>query len=105
MPMDNKTKFNLWYVAAALFGLLLIQSLWTAYRQVEPIAYSEFQQYLQNGQIEEVVVSENFIQGTLKQPTPDGRSQFVTRRVDPRVAEELEGKGVRVVGATEHTWL
>jgi cell division protease FtsH len=103
--MDNKTKFNLWYVAATLLGLLLIQSLWTAYRQVEPIAYSDFEQYLRNGQIEEIVVTENFIQGTLKQPTPDGRSQFVTRRVDPRVADELEGKGVRVVGATEQTWL
>src|SRR6185437_6069523 len=39
------------------------------------------------------------IQGTLKEPFPDGRKLFSTTRVDPELASKLTAHGVKVTGA------
>ncbi len=103
--MDKKAKFNLWYVAAALFGVMLAQMLWAQYQHVEPISYSQFQAYLRDGRIEEIVVTESLIRGTLKDPAGDGTRHFVTTRVEPGLAAELDKYGVRYGGGTENTIL
>jgi cell division protease FtsH len=60
--------------------------------------YSDFEKYLKDGMITEVAVSDRFIQGTLKEPLPDGKRQFVNTRVDPQFAEQLQRYGVRFRG-------
>ena len=42
--------------------------------------------FCSDGKIAEIGVSDHFIQGKLKEPLPDGKSQFVTTRVDPEFA-------------------
>jgi hypothetical protein len=64
--MDPKHKFNLWYLVAAVFGVILLQNLFVLSQQVETIPYSEFETYLREGRVGEITVSQNFIQGTLK---------------------------------------
>ena len=64
--MDKQTKFNLWYVAAAIFGLLLIQGLWSQSDHMTTMPYSEFEAYLKDGKISDVVITSQYIQGTLK---------------------------------------
>ena len=61
--MDKKQQFNLWYVALALAAILFIQGWWQAYRTVEPLDYSEYQALLKKGEIAEVSVSQNTIEG------------------------------------------
>src|SRR4051812_4513090 len=103
--LSRKQVLNLFYIFAALIGVMLVQGVWTAWRQVTPIPYSEFLREVEAGKVADVVVSENYVQGTLKEPLPQGGTRFVTRRVDPDLARALEAKGVRVVGATEESWL
>ena len=99
--MDKKVQYNLWYALAAVFGILLLQGLWQQYQQVEPIPYSQFQSYLKDGKIDDIVITDKYIQGTLKDARPDQPSQFITTRVDPSVASDLAKYGVKFRGATE----
>jgi cell division protease FtsH len=99
--MDRKVQYNLWYVLAAVFGILVLQTLWQGYQQVEPIPYSQFQTYLRDGKVDDIVISDAYIRGTIKDAAPGEPSEFVTTRVDPNVAAELEKYGVEYRGATE----
>jgi len=99
--MDKKIQYNLWYVMAAVFAILVLQSLWQQYQQVEPIPYSQFQAYLRDGKIDDIVVTDKYIQGRIKDAPTGGPSEFVTTRVDPGFAEELEKYGVRYRAATD----
>src|SRR5437667_12889886 len=86
--MDKKQQFNLWYVAIAIAAILFAQGWWQTYRTVEPLDPSEFQALLKKGEITEVQVGQNTIEGTFKTPQ-NGRSLFTTTRVDPAVSNDL----------------
>jgi cell division protease FtsH len=99
--MDKKVQYNLWYALAAVLGILLLQALWQQYQQVQPIPYSQFQTYLKDGKIDDIVISDQYIRGAIKGAKSGEPSEFVTTRVDPNVASELEKYGVTYRGATE----
>ena len=99
--MDKKVQYNLWYALAAVFGIVLLQGLWQQYQQVEPIPYSQFQSYLKDGKVDDIVITDKYIQGTLKNAQPGQPSQFIATRVDPSIASDLEKYGVKFRGATE----
>ena len=101
--MKRQTQFHIGYWLAAFFGLLLLQYFYTIAQKVAPIPYSEFQQLLHDGKIAEIGVSDRYIQGKLKEPLPNGKSQFVTTRVDPQFADELQKYGVTYTGEVEST--
>lgn len=75
------------------------------YRTVEPIPYSEFVRQLKRGNVDEIEVTSNVIHGSLKQPLPDGRRQFLVTRVDPELARDLEQYDVKFTGIIESTLL
>jgi cell division protease FtsH len=75
---DRKRNFMTWYLLAAMIGVFLFQFLWINHSQVETIPYSQFEQWVNDGKIDEVTVSQDAIHGTLKQPLPDGRRAFAT---------------------------
>lgn len=102
--MDKKQQFHVWYVILAFGAILLFQSWWTAYKTIEPIEYSEFLDLLKKGEITEVVVSQDTLQGKLKTPQ-NNREYFVTTRVDPAVANDLAKYNVKFSGRVENTWL
>ncbi|MCS6924622.1 MAG: ATP-dependent zinc metalloprotease FtsH [Candidatus Binatia bacterium] len=104
--MDKKTKFNIWYVFIALWGVLILHGLWVqATRQTERIPYSQFQTYLQEGRIAEIRISDRYIQGKLKDPPEGHPAQFVTVRVDPDLAKQLAAHNVTFAGEIEDTFL
>jgi cell division protease FtsH len=103
--VDRKLRFSLWYLLLAIIAMSWIQDWWTAYRAVEPIPYSQFEELLASGQVESVTVGDRFLRGKLKQPLPDGREQFVTTRVDPAIAGQLAASKVRFEGAVESNFL
>ncbi len=101
--MDKQTKFNVWYALFALFAFILIQNVWLSYSQVAQIPYSEFQQLLADHKVESIGISDNFIQGTLKEPLTGGKTRFTTTRVEPDFAKELKTYGVTFTGQIEST--
>jgi len=102
--MERKTQINLIYVVLALIGVVLLRDLWVQMQTIEPIPYSRFEQYLDQGLVRDVVVGEDYIRGNFTQPQ-NGKTQFVTTPVDPRLADRLRGKGIEFTGAIENTWL
>ncbi|MGE0117894.1 MAG: ATP-dependent zinc metalloprotease FtsH [Dongiaceae bacterium] len=99
--MDKKIQYNLWYVLAAVFGILLLQTIWQGYQQVEPLPYSQFQTYLRDGKLDDIVITDKYIQGKIKGAQPGQPSEFVTTRVEPDIAAELDKYGVKYRAATE----
>jgi ATP-dependent Zn protease len=101
--MEKKTRLNLWYVAIALAALFLFQlGSATSY---EPIPYSQFQTYLKEGSIDEVVIHHDRIEGKLKSPLESGKANFVTQRVQQDLVDELAKYGVRFRGTSDSNWL
>lgn len=103
--MDKKHQINLWYAFIAMMLVLMFQSWWTAYKTVEPIPYSQFEQYLKDKKIEEISIKENTIEGKFKEPLKDGKQYFVTTRVDIPLAEELTKYDVKFTGVVQSTFI
>jgi cell division protease FtsH len=103
--MDRKTQLNLWYVLLALVASVAIQRWWTESQRVEPLPYSQFLALVEQGKVKDAYVTDQFIRGTLTEPIPDGRTRFITTRVEPELAASLAEHGVTVTGVVESTWL
>lgn len=104
MEMNKKTQFDIGYWIAAFFILMAIQYFFATATQVARIPYSQFEADLRAGKIAEVAVSDRFIQGRYKQPQNDN-AYFVTTRVEPDLAQQLQEYGVVVAGQIESTFL
>ncbi|MFC2973716.1 ATP-dependent zinc metalloprotease FtsH [Azotobacter bryophylli] len=103
--MKQQAPFHISYWFVAILGFMFIQHLLSLEQQVAQIPYSEFEQYLKDGRIDELAVTDRQIEGKLKQPLPGGQSRFVTTRIDPQLAEELKQYPVRYSGKVESTLL
>jgi len=66
--------------------------------QVKTIPYSQFQTMLAAGQVDNLVVGENEITGTLKNAPAGQPTQFETDRVTPALAQELAKSNVTFSG-------
>jgi cell division protease FtsH len=98
-PEARKRQIMIWYSIAAVFGILLVQYLWSNYSQTETIPYSAFERLLNEGKVAEVTVGAESIQGVLKEALPSGKRAFYTVRVDVQLAEKLAAQNVIVKGA------
>jgi cell division protease FtsH len=103
--MDKKAQLNFWYIIIAIFGILLIQNLYSQYTKVEPIPYSRFHQLLEQGKIAEIAITENHIYGKMKDKGADGLENFVTTRVESDLADQLDKHNVIYTGVVQSTWL
>ena len=103
--MEKKHQINLWYAFIAMMLLLMFQSWWTSYRTVEQIPYSQFEQYLKDGAIEEIAVRDNYIEGKFKTALKDGKQYFITTRVDIPLADELRKYDVKFTGVVQNTFV
>jgi cell division protease FtsH len=97
-PDTRKRQIMTWYIVAAVVGVFIIQSFWISYNKIATIPYTQFEKLLSNDQISKVSVSQNYIQGTLKKPLPNGKKDFYTTRVDPQLAGKLAVHNVVVTG-------
>jgi hypothetical protein len=100
--MSKQTRFHIGYWVAAMIGLLVLQYFYVAAQKVASIPYSQFEELLHDGKIAKVGVSDRYLQGTLKEPL-DGKTEFVTTRVDPQFATELQKYHVTYTGEVEST--
>ncbi|MGD9865270.1 MAG: ATP-dependent metallopeptidase FtsH/Yme1/Tma family protein, partial [Pseudodonghicola sp.] len=102
--MNKTTQFHVWYWVAAFALLTAFQYFYAGSTQIEQIPYSQFETELQAGKIAEVAVSDQYIQGKYKSPG-DGKPMFITTRVEPGLAKELQAQGVVVSGEVQSNFL
>jgi cell division protease FtsH len=103
--MSRKTRFHIGYWVAAILGFLVLQYFYVSAQKVASIPYSQFEQLLHEHKVSEVGVSDRYLQGKLKEPLPNGKSEFVTTRVDPQFADELQKYDVTYTGEVGSTLL
>lgn len=103
--MDRRTQIHIWYAILALLGVIFLQSLWSQSRHVETIPYSEFEQYLKENRISEVVITSQSIEGRLRSEGEGQPQHVVANRVDPALAERLDQYNVPFSAAAENTFL
>jgi cell division protease FtsH len=97
-PSSRKQNIVIGYFVAASIGMLLLQWALATYGQVDTIPFSQFEQLVAQGNVTEVAVGSDTISGKLKDKLADGKTAFVTARVDAALAEKLEAKGIVVTG-------
>jgi cell division protease FtsH len=97
----NQKRFHVLYAVLALVGVMFAHDLWVGYRQVAVLPYSQFQALVREKKVAEVQVGEDRLQGTLKEPL-DGKTRFVTNRVGPELAKELDDAQVKYSGTAEN---
>ena len=106
-PLAQRPTSTVWYGLAFLLLLVLAQLYYLT--PAGQIPYSEFKTLLKNGQIAEVFIGEQTIRGTLKQAPgsdPKHPKTFNTMRVeDPKLAEELDARGIKYSGEPMNRWL
>ena len=103
--MTRNARFNILFAVLTIVAVFVIQYLIANAKQIAVIPYSEYQQLLQQDKVDSVGISDRTIQGTLKEPLKGGQKQFVTTRVDPDIAQQLEKHHVRFTGQIESTFL
>jgi cell division protease FtsH len=103
--MQKATRFNLLYALIAISGVFVLHDLWVHSQSVETLPYSEFQQFVRENKLKEIVVTSNEITGELKSPKAPHKRYFVTTRVDSALAEDLRKYGVKFSGRIESTFL
>ena len=95
---SRKQSIAISYIFAAVIGMVLLQWVLATYNTIDTIPFSEFEQLVAQGNVTEVAVGQDTIQGKLKNKLASGKSAFITARVDAALAEKLEAKGVVVTG-------
>jgi len=101
--MDRKRTLNLGYFIFALVLIGLFQ-VWMASRDIAQLSYSDLMQAVNQGKVASVIITESRIIGRFKEPQ-DGKSQFITTRVEPNAAAVFEKNGVEVAGGSDSNWL
>ncbi|MBI3492087.1 MAG: ATP-dependent metallopeptidase FtsH/Yme1/Tma family protein [Acidobacteria bacterium] len=103
-PLGARPSSSLWYGLALLIVLALAQ-VYFVQPSGRSIPYSEFKALVRSGQVAEISISDQVIRGTLKDSDKQ-KAQFTTTRVeDPKLAEELDAKGVKYTGEAANRWL
>ncbi len=112
--MDKKTRFNIWYVILAIWGVLLLQNLIVAQYKPKVIPYSEFLQALSDNRVEEVAVTNDAISGKMREVQKDKKEgdkapeeeviNFTTVRVGHDLSENLARHKVVFRGEVENTF-
>jgi cell division protease FtsH len=82
-----------------------IQYQWIQSANVQAISYSEFETLLKANQVDNLVVTDKYIRGEFTSDRPDKKKRFLTVRVEPELARDLIGTGVKFTREVESTFL
>lgn len=104
--INKKPKFlNSGFFIVAVIGVLLVHNLWTTATEFTNIPYSEFQQLLKDNKIVDLSIGDRYIQGNTKIPLANGKNRFITIRVEPDLAKQLNEAGITYSQIIESNFL
>ncbi len=105
-PVKREQHFQFYYIILAMLGLFMVQDyLSTMAGNVQTLPYSEFQDMLHTGKLDNLVVGPDRITGTIKAPEKDKPAKFTTVRVDPALAQSLAADHVTFAASPPPGWL
>jgi len=102
--LEKHHKFSIWYVLIGIWVVILVQSYIASMFAVKTIPYSQFMNLLKERKVTEIAVSQDQIQGKMKDA--GGKLvDFKTIRVDPDFSRILEQYNVTFKGEMESTFM
>lgn len=102
--VKKKHQLNFGYVLVAMWLVLLFQYWLGPLSQRADLSYSQFEQYLEEGRISRVAIDEQFIRGEFTTAI-DGKTTFVTPRLEVELAEKLARYDVDYSGVVRNNLL
>jgi cell division protease FtsH len=97
---------TVWLVLGFLLMLALGQALFYSMQTGETLAYSDFKAAVRAGKVQEVLVAQDRVRGTLKAEGDKKARPFTAVRIeDPKLVEELEKYGVTHRGEVASRWM
>lgn len=103
--MEKYHKFSIWYVILGIWVVLLIHNILFSALSIQTIPYSRFLELVEKGEVTEVAISQNQIQGRMMTGEGGRGEPFRTVRVDPEISELLASKNIQFKGEVESTFL
>jgi cell division protease FtsH len=96
-----------WYVLGFLLLLAVAQAFFFQLQSGETIPYSDFKTLVREDKVQDVILSEERVRGTLKPVGSERAKPFTAVRVvaDTKLPEELEQHGVKYTGEVANRWL
>jgi len=98
-------EFIFWYVIIAMFAVLMLESYFVENGYIQAIPYSEFEQILNEGKIDKLVIGRTRITGAYKDPAAGTPKNFTTLRVEPELTQSLNAtlaaKNIKYSGEPE----
>jgi cell division protease FtsH len=98
--MGKNTRFHITYFLIAALAIWIVHGLWEQSQAVAIVPYSELQTLIRDKKVTDLVVEKDSIEGKLVEPR-EGKTLFVTTRVDVDLAAELDKNGVEYAGKVE----
>jgi cell division protease FtsH len=95
----------MWYVLGFLLLLAVGQAFFFSIQSRDTIPYSEFKTRVREGKVQDVVVAEDRVRGTLKTDDGKGRPFVAVRIEDPKLLEELEKYNIKYTGEVASRWI
>ena len=103
--MKNHIKFNVWYAMAAIWGVLLLQSLIFDQFRPKVIPYSEFIKAVTDDKVIEIAIGPDKISGKMKSGDGLGEVIFTTVRVETDLSQKLAEHNVKFSGQVQNTFV
>ncbi len=104
----SKATFSIGYLILFLVVMYALQVMVTP--KSEEVTYTQFKEYLKNGEIVDCSVGQTYIKGRYRRPAQEGEGweevPFVTVSVhDPKLVDELEASNITFRGEAENNFL
>ena len=97
---------TVWLVLGFLLMLALGQAVFFSMQSGETLAYSDFKAAVRAGKVQDVLVAQDRVRGTLKAEGDKKARPFTAVRIeDPKLVEELEKYGVTHRGEVASRWM
>jgi len=102
--MQKGFRFNAVFIFLTIASVFILNDVLSRQMAVANIPYSQFQTLVREKKVDKVVIGADRIEGQLKEPL-DGKTRFVTTRVEPEISKELDTAGVTYSGRIESNLL
>ncbi|MBX3499079.1 MAG: ATP-dependent zinc metalloprotease FtsH [Alphaproteobacteria bacterium] len=103
--MRKDQHLGFWLAVAMVLAMLFVRDYWQRQLRVDHIAFSEFLTLLEAGRVAEVVVGDTSVRGTIANPAPNEKPEFVAERLPIDVAAFLDRYKVRYRAEPDSGWL
>ncbi|MCA1905689.1 MAG: ATP-dependent zinc metalloprotease FtsH [Desulfarculus sp.] len=101
--MEKHHKFSIWYVLLGIWVVLILNNLIAQSIGPTRLAYSDFLNKLKDDKVREIAIGEQTISGTFIDDQGK-EATFITVKVNPELAKELEGHNIKFRGEIESTF-